>query len=394
MATQFATGIIKGKDSFIVGQKAAELALKKMTVKPDIAIVFCSPEYQYVSAILGLKSIVGEIPVVGCSSAGEFTEQLVTKGGFACALIASDTHKFYSGIGKGIKKNQVQTLQYATKNFPAPDSVYKHSSVMMFIDGMMGRGEETVLAAASLLGPNVKFAGGAAGDDLKFKNTSVFYNGIPFDDAVSLCLIRSKTPVCIGIKHGHTPVTEPLKVTKVDESILQEIEGRPAWEIWKNQLKPYAEKMGLDLNKLKPEQIPEFILKFQAGLKIGEEYKLRFPLSINADGTINFSCNVPEGSVIKIMDTDHQKQIDAARLAAEAALKQLQGKPLAGAIVFDCCCRSALLKEKFPQAIEAIKTTLGDVPLIGVETYGEIGMEGGQLSGFHNTTTVVLLIPA
>jgi len=32
------------------------------------------------------------------------------------------------------------------------------------------------------------------------------------------------------------------------------------------------------------------------------------------------------------------------------------------------------------------------IPLIGFETYGEIAMEIGQLSGFHNTTTVIMLI--
>ena len=36
---------------------------------------------------------------------------------------------------------------------------------------------------------------------------------------------------------------------------------------------------------------------------------------------------------------------------------------------------------------------LGGVPIAGFETYGEIALDAGDLSGFHNTTTVVLAIP-
>jgi methyl-accepting chemotaxis protein len=33
------------------------------------------------------------------------------------------------------------------------------------------------------------------------------------------------------------------------------------------------------------------------------------------------------------------------------------------------------------------------VPVAGFETYGEIALDVGDMSGFHNTTTVVLAFP-
>jgi len=36
---------------------------------------------------------------------------------------------------------------------------------------------------------------------------------------------------------------------------------------------------------------------------------------------------------------------------------------------------------------------LGGVPLAGFETYGEIALAAGDMSGFHNTTSVVLAFP-
>jgi methyl-accepting chemotaxis protein len=36
---------------------------------------------------------------------------------------------------------------------------------------------------------------------------------------------------------------------------------------------------------------------------------------------------------------------------------------------------------------------LGGVPIAGFETYGEIALDAGDMSGFHNTTSVVLAFP-
>lgn len=36
---------------------------------------------------------------------------------------------------------------------------------------------------------------------------------------------------------------------------------------------------------------------------------------------------------------------------------------------------------------------LGGAPLAGFETYGEIALDAGDMSGFHNTTSVVLAFP-
>jgi methyl-accepting chemotaxis protein len=37
---------------------------------------------------------------------------------------------------------------------------------------------------------------------------------------------------------------------------------------------------------------------------------------------------------------------------------------------------------------------LGGAPLSGFETYGEVALHDGSLSGFHNTTSVVLAFPS
>ena len=396
MVTQFATGITTEKDSFKAGQEAAKKAWAKLEKKKaNLVILFSSPTYNYTEVVKGIKSITGEVTITGCTSAGEFTDEKITKGGLACAIISSDTHQFYSGLGKHIGQNQIQSLENASKNFPNQIQGHPYRSAMLFVDGLAGKGEETVLAASSILGPAVKFSGGAASDDLKFTQTRVFGDGQSIPDAVSVCFVASQKPMIISVKHGHKPMTPALKITKSKGNILYEIDGKPALDVWKHYLNGKTKEMGIDLDKTQsPEDISKVLLKHEAGLMTGNDYKLRFPTSANADGSLNFVCTIREGSVIKIMDSDDKDQIASARLAAEKAMHDAKGEKIAGAIIFDCVCRSMLLKDKFPQAISEIKKTLGNIPLIGFETYGEIAMEEGQLSGFHNTTTVIMLIPA
>jgi hypothetical protein len=54
---------------------------------------------------------------------------------------------------------------------------------------------------------------------------------------------------------------------------------------------------------------------------------------------------------------------------------------------------SLILGSEFHTAVKGISEELGGAPLAGYETYGEIALAAGDMSGFHNTTTVVLAFP-
>ncbi|EFB40106.1 hypothetical protein pah_c261o003 [Parachlamydia acanthamoebae str. Hall's coccus] len=76
MSTIFTTSIVKEKDSHAAGETLGLEALKKMpTQKPDLAIIFGSPDYDYKKVFESFFKIIGEIQIIGCTSAGEFTEK-------------------------------------------------------------------------------------------------------------------------------------------------------------------------------------------------------------------------------------------------------------------------------------------------------------------------------
>lgn len=398
MATQFVTAIVLDQaDSFIAGKTLAEQVKHQLHSEtiPDVMILFGAVQYDYAAVFRGIRQIFNEsMQIIGCTSAGQFSQEHVTKQGLSCACIKSDTHRFLSGISTNLKSDPVQAVSNIVQTFPSEVEGYPYHSAIMFVDGLAGKGEEAVLAASSLLGPMVKFAGGAAADNLTFRETFVLYQDQSLVDAISLCLIASKRPLIISVKHGHRPISPPLRITKSKGNILYEVENKPALEVWKFYLKDRLKKQNIDLDQLSPEEISKVLLKYEAGLLIGNnEYKIRFPASSNPDGSLNFVCSMMEGAVIKIMDSSEQDQIESAREAARAALQHSRGVKLAGAVIFDCACRAMILKEEFSKAVDTNKETFGNLPFAGCETYGEIAMEMGQMSGFHNTTTVIMLFP-
>lgn len=398
MKTQFVTSLVMLEDGFEAGKEVAQLAVDKIQPRrsPHLVILFCSDKYEYAAVLRGVKQIVGEtVPVIGCSSAGQFSDEGVYKRGLSCAMIVSDDYQFFTGVGINIKSDPLKTVEHAVKAFPKEVEGYPYQAAILFIDGLAGKGEETVLAASSLLGPDVKFAGAAAADNLNFRETVVFGNGHVLTNAMSACLLASRSPIIISCKHGHKPISQPLTVTKAKDNVIYEFDQQPALDVWKNHVRKHLKGRGVDVDQLNSKELSNYLLEYEVGLMTGpdSDYKIRFPASCNPDGSLNFTCSMMEGSVVKIMDSSQQDQIDSARQAAEMALHASKGVKLAGAVIFDCACRAMILQEQFSQAVKAKQEVLGALPFIGGETYGEIAMDAGQYSGFHNTTTVIMLFP-
>jgi len=118
----------------------------------------------------------------------------------------------------------------------------------------------------------------------------------------------------------------------------------------------------------------------------------RAALKVLPDGAIRYAGPVPRGSPICILGGDDKSMNAATEQAAYASVSESK---IAGLLVFSCICRKAMLGAGFVREIETIRRVAGpQVPIAGFLTYGEIARSKGKLEGWHNTTTVVVGIPA
>lgn len=361
---------------------------------PVLTVVFAST-HQPLAALLGpLQDAFPESTVIGSSTAGEFTETGDCKEGAVLWAVFGDDLAAQAGLGSGLKTDPEAAIAEALPRVE-DDLERPYRTAILLLDPLSGNGEAAAMLASAKLGPSVRLAGGAAGDDLKFEAAEVGVGAEARGDSVAVAVIQSSKPLGIGVEHGHSPISGPMTVTRADGAVVRELDGRPAFEVWREAVRDRAAASGVDIDAVPLSEIGPYLLRWELGMISGaNQYKIRAPLSVEEDGGLSCACGIPEGAVIRVTESIEEAQVASARSAAERARLSLgNGSKVAGALVFDCICRNLILGSEFKAAVEEIGSALGDAPLAGFETYGEIAMDVGQMSGFHNTTTVVLAVP-
>ena len=387
VATALATG-----SAASAGREIVTRLKEKLKQEPSWVSVFASTKQPLQEVLAVVSGAFPKACVVGASTAGEFTEQGDSKGAVA-AFAVSGEMVVHASIGTGLEKDPEAAIKAALSGLPSSAEGYPLLTTVMLIDPLTGRGEEAALIAATLLGNDVPIVGGAAGDDLAMKATHVGLGNRTASDAVVLVKLFTKRPLGIGVCHGHRILSSPLTVTKAEGAVVYEIDSRPAWDIWVENTREAAMKEGLDPDALPDDAVSGFLLRYEASLPAGRGFTVRAPLSRGADGSLAFATGIPQGAEIRITESTGARQIESARRAAELAREAVGDPGVAGALVFDCICRNLILDDRFGLAVGQISEALGSVPIAGFETYGEIALSAGDMSGFHNTTTVVLAFP-
>jgi methyl-accepting chemotaxis protein len=390
--THVVTASATGAAAKAAAQLVSDLKRDLAGEEPALVMVFASTAQPLGEVASVLADAFAGAQVLGASTAGEFTERGDTKGA-VCAVAIAGNFKVHASIGSGVRANPERAVAQALEGLPRSLAGYPHRTGILLIDTMAGNCEEVTLIAAAELGADEPLAGGGAGDDLKMQATFVSCGARAANDAVVIAQIFSREPLGLGVSHGHKPLSAPLRVTKAHGNVVEEIDGRPAWDVWRDATRDAAKAHGIDVDALAAADETSFLLRFEAGLAAGAEYKIRAPLSRTPAGAISFACGLPEGAVIRITESDPKAQIESARRAASRAKVKLGGRAPAGAIVFDCICRNLILNDQFGSAVRGMVEELGGVPIAGFETYGEIALDAGDMSGFHNTTSVVLAFP-
>ncbi|WP_226022495.1 FIST signal transduction protein [Halomicrobium salinisoli] len=398
MDTAIGTAQAAAEDGSLAGERAASDAVAELPGdRVDFCQVFCSVDYDYERVVEAVRDVVGsDAELIGCSAAETFTEDSVEEGAVAVAAVASDTLAVFTGVGEGLSDNVRRAVREAVDDLPGDVEGYPYRSAITLHDGLSSVGEELAIVCQQKLGPEVTVAGGAAADDHLMEATHVFHGDRTLEDAVVVALIAGEERPVVSVAHGHEPLTEPVEVTSADERRVHELDGRPAFQVWKDAVRESVrEEFGADVDELDADDqlLQRILCEYEFGIDQGERYKMRWPwIEAETGDTLHFAVDVPEGTVLRVMHGTEDEQIESARTTARRALRAAGDTEMAGGFIYDCACRGIVLGDEFPRAVAAIDDELG-LPFSGFETYGETCMGPGEFSGFHNNTTVALLLP-
>ena len=381
------SGTSRLPEAFAAGQAAAEQAtIPLQGATPSLVLVFSTDIYDQSTVIAGVRSVTGSAPLTGCCTGGIISAAGPSATGVSVLVLHSPALEVQSALVENLGSDPVGVAEAAAEHveeFVRANGA-QPSVALMFADGLTASLTEAVRSAGSVLGPLCRMVGGGAGDNLRFKETSVFLNDRCASDAFTISLLNDELPIGIGIQHGWIPVGRGMVVTRSEGRIVHEFDGQPALEAYRN-LFPEAH--------LSPENFTEFVMAHPIGLpQAGGEFLVRDPIRANPDGSISFIATVPEHAVAHIMRGDPDTLFAAAENATQRAIAQLNGAPLVAVVVFDCVSRLLMLRAGAKTEIQRIRTIAGEsTPIAGMFSFGEIAAEYGP-AAFHNKTVVVYAI--
>jgi len=395
MPTRVGTGVGKGEAGWECGREAARAALAQIGPggSPSLVIVFASPHYHHGEVLRGIRSVTGHAPLLGCSSAGEFTELGMSSQSVVVAAISSDTMRFTVGCGRHLKQGLSRAVGEAISNFRGlvPGSLRAglvHRTILLFADALAGGGESLIDELMVRTALQYELAGGAAGDDVKFKKTPVFYQDEVLTDAFVCAEILSTSPLGLGISHGWTPIGRTMRVTRSEGAVINEIDGRPALDIYRE----FAELEGV---KLEGEAVVPFLMEHIIGwLYQEEDPKLRVTLWPLDDGSVVCASEIPEGALISLMRATDQSVIATGGRASRLAVERLQSAPPAGMIALECVSQRLRVGQVgVVQELQQIQHVVGHIPLAGCHGYGQLARTRGAFTGLMSASALVCAFP-
>ncbi len=259
--------------------------------------------------------------------------------------------------------------------------------VLVFSDGLRVNGSALVDGISKVIPKDVVVTGGLVGDGGDFKKTVIGLNNLPKGGKIVLVGIYGEQ---IAIGHGSLGGWDTFgprrMITKSNDNVLLELDGKPALELYKEYLGEEA------------EGLPETGLLFPLNLYLTDEQGndievVRTLLGINEeDNSMTFAGDLPEGSYVNLMKANFEKLVDGAEYAAKMSLETFVDTSPEFALLISCIGRKLVLKDRVEEETEAVQKQLGETTIMtGFYSYGEISPVAAneKQCQLHNQTMTI-----
>ena len=250
------------------------------------------------------------------------------------------------------------------------------ASVLFLLDGLASRIGELLDIVYDHLGSDTVYFGGGAGS-LSFEpRPCLFSNQGLLADHAQLTFLPGR--YLLGVEHGWEKLAGPFMVTDATHNVVRSLDFRPAFEVYREHVEPSSGQC------FDAEDFFQIAKAYPFGLeKADGQILVRDPISRSNDA-LNCVGEVPANSMVYLLKGHPETLIAAAGLGARAI-----GAGREPAILADCISRVLFLEQAFPRELAAIRSELGNRPVFGMLTLGEVANGGSTCLEFYNKTSVI-----
>jgi len=281
------------------------------------------------------------------------------------------------------------TLQEGMSSFQAGEVLARQldpqglARVLVLSEGVAVNGSALVAGLQQQLPAQVGVTGGLAGDGDRFQETLVLWNGQTEPHSIlALGFYGEHLRVGAGSFGGWEAFGPFRQVTRSSGNRLYELDGRSALSLYQAYLGEQA------------RDLPAAGLLFPLSVMTTarENPVVRTLLAIDeADQSMTFAGDVPEGSSARFMRTTMAQLVAGAMKAAKTSAEPLGACSPELALLISCVGRKLVLRQRVEEEVHGVRQALGEqTVLTGFYSYGEIApFTPGALCRLHNQTMTI-----
>lgn len=262
--------------------------------------------------------------------------------------------------------------------------------VFVLSDGHVVNGSTLVQGLKEALPSGMIITGGLAGDGNRFERTLVGLNAPPTEGVIAAVgFYGNRLKVGYGSIGGWDAFGPNRLITKAENNVLYELDGRSALDIYKLYLGNEAEQL--------PSSALLFPLSIKARIDSGQSL-VRTILSIDEENkSMIFAGDIPTGWHAQFMKANFDRLIDGAGHAAEVSSLLLGSEPPDLSILISCIGRKNILADRVEEEVENVREILGgETAITGFYSYGEISplmfassLASSSACELHNQTMTI-----
>jgi hypothetical protein len=360
---------------------AIEAALADLAAEgfaPTLAIVFASIAHDIDE--LRQRFAQAGLDVFGASSSGELlatsgSDLVVTRQSIVVMLFALDRGvyrvRLFDEVNGAPEVAGEQIGTWARETFA-------HPALVLMPAGIFFDAEPLVRGIERVAGTDIPIFGGKAGDDWTLRGPLVFDRARSSGAAIAvLCFDGDRISVRGLAVSGWRAVGVDRIVTKADGNVVHEIDGIPTQQLYREYL---GAGVGTDIQYLElPLQLArERYSVLRAGV-----------MPVPDSGAVVFAGPIPEGSRVRfsVPPGDHivEESLEAMRSL------NAQEPDAQALLLFSCVCRLFALGPLAEDEVRPIQGLWG-VPLAGLYTYGQIGLNDIGVCDYLNDTLALVTL--
>lgn len=323
-----------------------------------------------------LRSRFPNSHMLGCSTSGQFIEELISDRGLVATIMRFEHGSLKTKqvrLSDGLDSKQAGAELGRALAGPGLRGVFVLS------DGTKTNGSLLAEGLRSTLPGDMMISGGLAGDGERFEQTWVCCDGAPERGAIAAVGLYGDTVSLWHGCQGGWEVFGPERiVTRSVANVLYELDGKPALTVYEDYLGDVAKEM------------PAAALRYPLALKRPDETDevIRTVLGVSReDKTMTFAGDIPEGCSVQLMCSTSERLVHGAQCAIEMVPKKAFDEQSSVCVSISCVGRRMILRHHAEDELEIIASNLPeDVPQIGFYSYGELSPVSDLACELHNQT--------